>query len=232
MALPTTSRGSTLVSIAPPQDAIVKAMEVSTTPETADYLVEQFIKRMEKLGPEMVMQSQSILDSLIEYRDNIHLLYGDSESAWAGKPVSTDSFQRLQQNAAIKALNTIPAEVKENLIVNFATNENSEFIRGFVGENGLVDDKTAKQIDKLLNDFFASHGYIAHDGVIFNNKNGIDNLTEKANSAEVASLMEDKFASYLKSQGIKDVSVYKRDFPGSAPAVEAEASPSSPGASG
>ena len=229
MVLPTTKRGSTKLNLAPPQDAIVKAMEVATTPEAAEYLVEQFIKRMESLSPEMVEQSQTVLAILIEYRDNIMLLYSNSEQAWSGKEIPTDNFKRLQENLAAAAIDNILEQIQEMLTVNYAVDDNSQFIRGFVGKNGAVDDATAKQIDKLLNDFFAKHDMISRDGVVYEGSGKIQvdsqGQEQKASPEKLSEIMNEEFASYLKAKGITEPVVYQRDFPGQTLKDEPSASP-------
>lgn len=116
MALPTTTRGSSIVEKTPTSADVQAAM--FQTPEAADYLLQRLTTRLEGLG--WMEKAQDVWERIREYDDVINQLAGFRSDCWAGSLETP--FHNMHKKLAQDARKSINEAVKDPIKLDYALN--------------------------------------------------------------------------------------------------------------
>jgi hypothetical protein len=205
----------------PNKDALLYCFAIASTPEAADYLVEQFEKKLKSSKP--YDSSEKVLARVKEYATNVHLQRDNRENPWLGtiEKIKTD-FQNLQQNLADSALKTLVASVEGEVKMDFAVSSYSELLRAFSIDGKPLEPAVIAALDKLFNSSMAADNMISKNGVIFEAtahgevRKDKDGNPIKAPVEKINRVISENFAKYLEKAGVQ-VMAQQHAFPDKKP---------------
>lgn len=148
----------------PNADAITKCMNLSTTPEAAEYLKNSATELYVNAGLSNDESIKDVLEILRAHEDYITLT-SDNRNTWAGKPPAT-VFEKRQEDLAAQASKIIGEKVS-NVRLDFAISEDSQLLRGYSSNGEALHESDVAAMDKLFNACLAANNMISKDGTIY-----------------------------------------------------------------
>ncbi|MFA5960581.1 MAG: hypothetical protein WC785_08685 [Tatlockia sp.] len=195
----------------PSERAIFETMEVATTPEAADYLVEHYSS---------AMKNPAFLE---EFRENVHLQNTSTGRPWDGIAGDT-RFKNLQANLAMKTAEALSQKLTNPIKVSMDIYPDSEFTRGFSAKGKAIDADEENLLEKFLKAYLAGYQIVAKSGVLYETTDNGKMTSKKADPERVEKLIMDKdkgLQAYLESNGVKTAAVRARQY--TPPQAEKEA---------
>lgn len=180
MALPIANRESGKDVFVPNNAAIAAAIEVATTPITANYLVRQFTAKMESLGKKMVEGSKTMLKTLEDHNRNMQMmdprreidaasgsayqpldeLFKSKDNAWAGV-IPDSNLNNFHAARAEIASEKLVSENINEIEIDFALSESSQLVRAFTLNDNPLDLDAQVSLDELMSGFFTKNNLYA-----------------------------------------------------------------------
>lgn len=222
MTLPTTTRGSETKNFLPNNGAMVKAIQVARTAESARYLEKTHAATVARFGPAVVENTKGMSETLKEHSRNMELKESATSDCWAGKmPKSGNkNYWNAMANTGSEALR---AAKLRKIKFEFALNDSSQFLRAFTANGKPLDTKHLLQGDYVLNGFLVDNDYyteVTEKGTFVytldENNNRIKADPEKVR--ELLTKNEKGFQEYLKEKHELDATIESRPYPEEAPA--------------
>lgn len=227
----TTKVGMDKPEFIPDKDALLAMLDTVTTPEGAYYAQERIVKRLAKIeaSDKVIMKVKEFASHLKEVSDR-----QTTGSIWTGSGEPLTDFKSLQQFLAEHSVETVKGllkqsdlldengELKGELQLDFAINDDAQFVRGYKLNGQPIKSKA---MIELLDDVFKA--WLAEKGMFYKNGQLVDvddmgKIKQNENGKDVLMqreevfnrLQDDKngFSSYLKNQGIQS-KVVRRAFP-------------------
>ncbi|KTC64894.1 Dot/Icm secretion system substrate (plasmid) [Legionella adelaidensis] len=153
----------------PSSNSLYAAMRVATTPEAADYLVQQFEQKLKDSG--MYAQSQGLLNSLKVFAETVHREHDSSFHVWEGdkgilRVSNPQEAQRINnQDSTLKEYSK--TVVDKSVDFGFAVNQESELRRGYSSDGKEVDEKLKTMLDNYFNAWVVNKDMAVLDGVVY-----------------------------------------------------------------
>lgn len=232
----TTTRGMNKARFVPNKDAMMKALETASTPETADYAAQQVEERLGKNDA-----TEAVIIKFKNYATSVRGIYNKQTNGgvWSGEEASSQfqSFQEFLADSSVQNIKDLfkqanllgeNGELKGELQLDFAVNEEAQFVRAYkLNDQPIKNKAMVELLDDAFKAWLAEKGMFYKDGQLYEvddmgkikqDKNGQDILMDREDIFN--RLQDDKngFAAYLKDQGIQS-KVVRRAFPTTAPAV-------------
>ena len=218
-------------TVLPVKEALLDAMSVAeTSVEAAEYLATQFKEVLTKA--KMLDKYADILQKVEDFAQYTKFKLLSNSQPWAGQTFSSTDFNNMQANIAIDAaknLENMHIGTENNVVFDFAINNQSEFLRGYSTEGKALNNKSVESMDKLFSAWLAENNLISKDSSLYkSDKNGKivseEGQNIKANAEEVKALISDPekgFEKYLSSKGIQ-VTTQQQQYPSAQQQLEAE----------
>ena len=205
----------------PNKEALLYCFAIASTPEAADYLVEQFEKKLQ--NAKGIGSSENVLARVKEYAENVHLQRGSRDNPWSGssETVKTD-FQNLQQNIADSALKTLISNVDGEVKMDFAVSSYSELLRAFSVDGKPLEPAAIAALDKLFNSSMAAENMLSKNSIIYEAtdhgevRKDKEGNPIKASAEKINRVISENFAKYLDKAGVQ-VSTQQHAFPDKKP---------------
>lgn len=231
--------------------AIGNMFSIAMTPESANYLIEQF--RHEIKQRNVTGQYKPVLDELIKYVEIIKAQTPTNSSYWNGdlSQEIESKFRIYQASLAQDAIHDLMKELPGKVIhFDFAMNDQSELRQGFSMDKQALPPEIAEKLNRVYSNWLTQNNMICKEGVIYEcdkegvikNENGIPvrvnpeqycklffpEEDQLFNSKRERLLLENTgFSAFVreKNKNSFSVEVHRRNFPKPAP-QPAEQSPS------
>jgi len=206
--------------------SVQRAIEVSSTPESARYLSTQFTTRMDKAG--ISKSVQELAASLNQYAVEIESIKSAIEktAVWSGVDVKT-AFSAFQAGIAIEAGELLNKGSAQSIAFSYAVEDTDSkllLLRGSQDEKGnTLDEATVARMDELFLAWMSEHKFISENGAIYlaDSNGSILKDKDKQVKARIETFNEAMadnkagFSAFVKekTQGNVTVSVTKQDYP-------------------
>jgi hypothetical protein len=195
----------------PSAEALQQCKEVATTSMAASYFLSQFEKRLIETGK--MEEGNVALAHIREFAQTVTLQREIKHDPWSGKIGPLTDFHNLQRNLAEEAAEMVVAKIQGQIIMDYAINDNSQFIRGYSAAGRPMDEESVQNMDKLFNAWLAENNKISKGstlyesderGQILRNAQG-ENI--KADSQEIKQMIVDEskgFSQFLRQFNKED----------------------------
>lgn len=157
------SKGTAL----PDSDALTKLMELSTTPEAAVYLRDNYeiaLKQAKVFANDAVQRVWNTVSAFVDF-----VTGKSSNDPWSGKEPLT-MFQSFQANLAKSAAEVLS---EKEVSFDYSLSDGADLLRAYSEDGELLNDDETAAMDKLFNSWLVTKGYLSKGGVIYqSDKNG------------------------------------------------------------
>lgn len=220
MPLPISKRFSQTDDYRPTKKDFQACFEIATTPDGADYMLQQYEKRLATF-PERNNSEEPVVamkDVIARFASNVHLQRDNRPNAWNGDPVVKTDFQNFQTNLANNAANSLSKSAKESIQMSFAVSNEANVLRRFSVNAQKADTATTNHMDVLFNACLAENQLSSCDGAIYKiNDNGEilknqNNEDQRASAEDVQKVILEKLPLFLKEKDI-DIKIKQQKFP-------------------
>jgi len=181
----------------PSQGSLEAGMQLLTTPETAEYLLERYTERLRRAGK--LEEGKDVLERIARFVEYIKKQTDRPDDAFYGREILSD-LKNFHINVAEDAFETLETFYKDTpIIMDFAVKD-GELLRGFSADGQKLATAGQQAIDELFNACLIEHGLLSKGSVIYR----IDEqgkIVGKVNDAEIQKFIEQDFASYLENRG-------------------------------
>lgn len=183
--------------------------------EGAQYFVSRYTENLGKKA------SPQLIEKLNEWEKLVCAGLKEPESQWNGQYVErsqqTTSLMNLSEDA-IKQANV--AEV-DNLHLDFAINQESQFVRAYSSNNEALSEEAQDAMDFAFNAWLDEQNITARDGVLYQIENKERGAV--ADPLKIEKLIQHEnrgFKAYMQNQGIR-LDIEQQEYPtsDSAPAA-------------
>lgn len=195
-------------TLLPSSQSVQKCIEIITNPESAKAFVQALETQLKKAG--VTEQFQSLIAVARTFADSIELQMPKFDS-WSGKePKVGSKFQNYQEGIAQQSAELFAGQ---EIRFDYALSDEAELLRGYSRGNEVLDEVTAKTLDKLFNAWLAEKGMITKNGTIYEaDKNGQiiqeKGQNKKADAEKIRELIIDKqngFSEYVREKNASTI---------------------------
>jgi hypothetical protein len=154
-------------TLLPNSDALTKLMELSTTPEAAIYLRDNYEKVLNQAKVFANDAVQRVWSTVSAFADFVSGKSNDDP--WSGKEPLT-LFQSFQANLAKSAADVLS---EKEVTFDYSLSDTADLLRAYSEGGELLNDDDIVAMDKLFNSWLVSKDYLSEGGVIYlSDKNG------------------------------------------------------------
>nr|HAT8715079.1 hypothetical protein [Legionella jordanis] len=149
----------------PSVEALTQCKEVATTVEAAFYFRDQFESKLVQAGK--MDEGKKALSHINEFAETVSMQRELKSDPWTGNVGPLTDFHNLQRNLAEKAADSLSSKIDGNIIMDYAINDNAQFIRGYAADGKALDSESVQDMDKLFNAWLAENNKISKNSVIY-----------------------------------------------------------------
>ena len=207
----------------PVKEALLDAMSVAeTSVEAADYLASRFKEILTRA--KMTDTYADVLQKVEDFAKYTQFKLLSAAQPWRGQSSNATEFTNLQSNMANEAaknLESMNIGTEKEVLLDFAINNQGDFIRGYSSGGKALSDQSLESMDKLFNAWLAENNVVSQDSIFYeSNKNGEiikdeDGRNMIANPDQIKDLVSDPekgFQKYLDLKGI-NLTTQQHEYP-------------------
>ncbi len=180
-------------------------------------LVNYFEQQFEKLKfSEEVSQSVKEYVKIVKNMNLPNKNRDIQNNIWDGNAIVDNKFNKYYANTA-EELSTIFNKQTKEIDMQFAMNDDAEFLRGYVQENDELTEEEITALDSQLIAWLADEQLISKGGVIYelpenSTVDDVNENTKHVNHQKFISLLKNKFVKHLKHNNI-NLRIQEQKYP-------------------